>query len=102
VRWSSTPAFERAMSNQAPFGILFAGLTFSGLFAALLLQFAQRTEIVRSMVEAKTQELSEREHLYRLLADNTSDMISRVSLDGVLLQRTVHRCIMTVSVSSTT
>ncbi|MDX2258380.1 MAG: CHASE domain-containing protein [Hyphomicrobiaceae bacterium] len=83
LRWTSMPAFERGIANHEPIAILLAGLMFSALFASLLMQFAQRTAIVRSLVDAKTQELSEREHLYRLLADNASDMISRVSLDGV-------------------
>jgi PAS domain S-box-containing protein len=82
VVWSSTPNFERNVRTGEPMLVLVGGLIFTGLFGALLFVFAHRAQTVEKLVDEKTRELSERESLYRLLAENTSDMISRVGLDG--------------------
>lgn len=82
LRWTSTSRFESSIKSNEPLIILTFGLMFSGLFAYLLFQYAQRTQIVNAIVNQKTKELAERESLYRLLAENSSDMISRVALDG--------------------
>lgn len=85
LSWHSTPAFERSVASGEPFLVLAGGIVFTALFGILLLLFARRAETVRVLVDRKTRELAEREALYRLLAENTSDMISRVALDGTRL-----------------
>ncbi|TGQ96110.1 hypothetical protein EN847_34110, partial [Mesorhizobium sp. M1C.F.Ca.ET.204.01.1.1] len=65
--------------------MLCSGIVFTALFGALLFLFARRAETVKVLVDRKTSELAEREALYRLLAENSSDMISRVAFDGTRL-----------------
>ena len=80
--WSSTPAFENNVhSVQSPL-ILASGVLFTTLFGIQLLFFRRRSQTVTALVKEKTRELAEREALYRLLAENTSDIISRVAFDG--------------------
>lgn len=57
LRWTSMPAFEQSAESNEPLIILTSGLVFSGLFAYLLFQFAQRTEIVNGLVKDKTRQL---------------------------------------------
>jgi PAS domain S-box-containing protein len=85
LTWRSTPEFDGSVQTGEPIVVLAAGLIVTGLFGALLFLFAHRAETVKALVELTTHELTEREALYRLLGENTSDMISRVALDGTRL-----------------
>ncbi|TIW74346.1 MAG: response regulator [Mesorhizobium sp.] len=85
LSWHSTPAFEHSVASQEPLLVLCSGIVFTALFGALLFLFARRAETVKVLVDRKTSELAEREALYRLLAENSSDMISRVAFDGTRL-----------------
>lgn len=81
--WTSTQAYEKGVHSTEPLLILFGGLLFTALFTVLLYFFIRRADTVRQLVQDKTRELAERESLYRLLAENSSDMVSRVGLDGI-------------------
>ncbi|WP_202295737.1 CHASE domain-containing protein [Mesorhizobium sp. 131-2-1] len=85
LSWHSTPAFEQSVASQEPLLVLASGIVFTALFGVLLSLFAHRAETIKVLVDRKTSELAEREALYRLLAENTSDMISRVAFDGTRL-----------------
>ncbi|MET0313194.1 MAG: CHASE domain-containing protein, partial [Hansschlegelia sp.] len=85
LTWRSTPEFDGSVQAGEPIVVLGAGLIVTGLFGALLFLFAHRAETVKTLVALTTHELAEREGLYRLLAENTSDMVSRVALDGTRL-----------------
>jgi PAS domain S-box-containing protein len=80
--WTSTPAFEKSVHSVESPLILGSGLLVTALFALQLFFFGRRAQTVNALVKEKTHELAEREALYRLLAENTSDIISRVAFDG--------------------
>jgi PAS domain S-box-containing protein len=82
LAWTSTPEFERNVHSVESPLILGGGLLVTSLFALQLFFFGRRSETVNALVKEKTHELAEREALYRLLAENTSDIISRVAFDG--------------------
>jgi PAS domain S-box-containing protein len=80
--WTSAPAFEATVHSVESPLILGSGLLLTALFALQLFFFSRRAETVNALVKEQTRELAEREALYRLLAENSSDIISRVSFDG--------------------
>jgi PAS domain S-box-containing protein len=80
--WTSAPGFETTVHSVESPLILGSGLMLTALFALQLFFFGRRAETVNALVKEQTRELAEREALYRLLAENTSDIISRVAFDG--------------------
>jgi PAS domain S-box-containing protein len=80
--WSSAPGFESTVHSVESPLILGSGLLLTALFALQLFFFSRRAETVNALVKEQTRELAEREALYRLLAENSSDIISRVAFDG--------------------
>jgi len=87
-RWSilatPTPDFIAVRRTWQPWGMLTAGLMFSGLFAAYLTVGSRQTARIERLVHERTSELQKSEGKYRLLTENLKDVVCAVSLDGTL------------------
>lgn len=71
IVWSSTDAFEAVAKSRQPLFILCVGLFFTGVFALFLLLVSYRSQIIKRMVDVKTQEIRYNEGRMRLLIKNT-------------------------------